>query len=62
MTQKRILELAYHAALELWVEADDKATACHGENTILNNKERRRWKEYMEISKMLEEIKQVETA
>lgn len=59
MTSKRILELAYHGALELWNELRAK-TSRRGADIITKHHEEVAWKELQEITKLLhnEEIKE----
>ena len=59
MTNKRILELAYHGALELWNELR-AITSRRGADIITKHREEVAWKELQEISKLLhsEELKE----
>ena len=61
MTNKRILELAYHGALDVWTEMHAKASR-RGADMIAKHREEIAWKEVQEITHLLkaEELKEAE--
>lgn len=56
MEQKRILELAYRGAVDIWNKEDERAAELNYDNCYVNAREKKAWEELKEIAKMLKEI------